>query len=264
VPFTLAHPAAVIPFFHAFRERLVLSALVIGSFIPDVWNLAPGRIAREDTHSVHALLWPCLPLGLAAYGIFHLLLKRPAAALLPARIQGLLAPHLAGPSLPSAPLSKVVASLLLGAATHVVWDSFTHSGGRLVEALPFLQQRWFRIGAMPFPAYRVIQHASTLLGLVAVGLWVRRWLRAAGPSGEPAAGDEHLRVAAASGTVGVAIGFALHAAMAPGLTAAPLFGLLPLLRRASIAGLEGLLVALVAWSVAWHVARLRQRSPARR
>lgn len=263
MPFTLAHPAAVIPIFHGIRRHVVLSALVIGSLIPDVWNLAPDTLARTATHSMVGVLWPCLPLGLAAYAFFHLALKRPAAALLPAHVQRRLAPMLARPGLPPASFWKVVASLLLGAATHVAWDSFTHAGGRLVEALPFLQQTWFRVGRVPFPAYRVIQHASTLLGLVAVWLWVRRSLREGPPPEAVPGAEDGLRVAAVSGTLGIAFGYALHAAMLPGLPGTAFHGLFPLLRRATIAGLEGLLLALLAWSVAWHLVALRGRRQAR-
>ena len=192
------------------------------------------------------------------------MLKRPGAALLPARVQPRLAPLLAPPGLPPHSFGKVVASILLGAATHVAWDSFTHAGGRLVEAIPFLQQTWFRVGRVPFPAFRVIQHASTLLGLLAVWLWIRRGLRAPDAPADLPDRDSGLRVAAISGSFGIALGFALHEAMTPGLPGANLFGLFGLMRRAAIAGLEGLLLALVAWSVAWHVVALRERRQGRR
>jgi hypothetical protein len=251
MPFTLSHPAAVIPIFHLLRRHTVLSALVIGSVVPDVWNLAPSSLARSDTHSMTGVLWPNLPLGLAIYALFHLALKRPAAALAPVRVQRRLAPLLAGPAWPGFPLSKVVLSLLLGAATHVAWDSFTHAGGRLVEAFPLLQQRVFRGTGLSMPAYRFVQLASTIVGLVAVALWFRRWFVRARAS-EAVEDTSGLRIAAVSGTVGICFGFALHALLEPGSAPAWSGGFYPVLREATVAGLEGLLAGLLAWSVAWH------------
>jgi len=44
--------------------------------VPDLWYFVPFA-DRADSHSLAALFWFCLPAGLAAYALFHLLLKQP-------------------------------------------------------------------------------------------------------------------------------------------------------------------------------------------
>ena len=65
-------------------------------------------------------------------------------------------------------------SLILGLVTHIVWDSFTHSYGWMVQQVPFL-------AAQPIagvPIYRILQHGSTLAGLVILALWYRKRVKA--------------------------------------------------------------------------------------
>lgn len=63
-------------------------------------------------------------------------------------------------------------SALIGLTTHVVWDSITHEGSLLGVELPFLQANL----AAGLTVARFIQHASTLLGAVAIAVWcVRRF-----------------------------------------------------------------------------------------
>jgi hypothetical protein len=54
--------------------------------------------------------------------------------------------------------------VLVGAWTHIVWDSFTHNTW-LVKQLPLLRESVFRIGAVEFPWYFVLQLLSTLAGV---------------------------------------------------------------------------------------------------
>lgn len=84
--------------------------------------------------------------------------------------------------------------MLLGAASHVVWDAFTHASGWAVRLLPGLTDV-VAIGPFTRPWFRVLQHGSSLLGvgvLAVVGWqWIRRqptigrrelWRRALGPA----------------------------------------------------------------------------------
>src|SRR5262245_39207676 len=121
MPYPFAHPAAVLPLPRLMGRLAVPSALVIGSLSPDLWYLAPP-LAREDNHGAAALLWFCLPAGLALYALFHLLLKQPLIALLSPRLAAF-----TPAGLPAAPWRAVVVSLLAGALTHFAWDAATHA-----------------------------------------------------------------------------------------------------------------------------------------
>jgi hypothetical protein len=63
-------------------------------------------------------------------------------------------------------------SLVIGIATHLVWDSFTHGDGYVVTHVPLLSATAF--GDLTWA--RLLQHVSTVVGLVviAVYLWRRR------------------------------------------------------------------------------------------
>jgi hypothetical protein len=53
----------------------------------------------------------------------------------------------------------------MGAATHVVWDAFTHEVGWFVERSSFLQMKLFTMDGHHFRMYRLFWHISTWTGL---------------------------------------------------------------------------------------------------
>jgi hypothetical protein len=60
-------------------------------------------------------------------------------------------------------------ALVFGALTHIIWDSFTHRSGMAVANLPA-----FRAIVLGVPLYKVLQHGSTLLGLLLIARWYFR------------------------------------------------------------------------------------------
>ena len=188
MPFTLAHPVATLPIWNASRRRLRLAALVIGSTTPDYeffLHLYPvGRFA----HTVPGLLIVCLPAGWVSLWLFDRFGRRGAQRLLPGAWRLPIRP--AGPDRPIA----TSCALLLGAASHVVWDAFTHADGWAVGILPGLRET-VTIGTLAVPWFRVLQDTSTIFGLAILALvggrWIRRqpaisgrelWLRALAPA----------------------------------------------------------------------------------
>jgi len=172
MPYAIAHPVAVIPLARALGRHAVPSALAIGSVIPDAWYFFPG-VERPFSHDASGLVVFCLPWGLLAYLLFHLLLKEPLLHLLPRGLASR-ARAFAVPGLPKVSPLAVVACVALGAATHLAWDAFTHEGP-FSRSIPFLAE----------DVLRVLQHASTLLGSAVLGLWVWRKLRAVSPVAAP-------------------------------------------------------------------------------
>lgn len=191
MPWTFAHPAAVLPLRKFCPTRLDLSALVIGSMIPDLgYYILQFNVARF-AHSFLGCFLICLPTGLALYGLFHLL-RKPLWFVLPQPHRGALAASATAP-LALHPRTLIVAALsvLLGTWTHIVWDSFTHNRW-LVKALPFLRESVFRVGSVDFPLYALLQHLSTVVGAVMLIAAYCSWLRLHGGSARtlvPAADD---------------------------------------------------------------------------
>jgi len=180
MPFTLAHAAAALPFR---RTRLVPSALIIGTFAPDFEyfiRLSPGG---GFGHSVLGAVVFTLPVALIVLWLFHSVVKVPAVSLLPDSMQRRLVPYLGIFRFsPRRRLALIVVSLLIGIATHIIWDSFTHSHTWLYHHWSFLSQpmRWPVIG--PLPHFKVFQYISSIFGSLFVLAWLARWFQTAPPS----------------------------------------------------------------------------------
>lgn len=166
MPFTATHVAAVLPFAWLCRWRVPLSALAIGSMIPDASGYFPRVFDYNATHSLRGVTTHCVPVGLMALYLFHLLLKQPLLDLLPRSLASRLYPwSQAGPDL--RPSGIVVASgcLALGALTHIAWDSFTHAAGIGVRWFPALAQVVGEHEGRPIRVFSVLQHASSIVFL---------------------------------------------------------------------------------------------------
>ncbi|WP_165966764.1 DUF4184 family protein [Actinomadura sp. 7K507] len=243
MPFTLSHPAAVLPLA---RGPLVPSALVIGSLAPDIPYYLYISGVRDMTHRPLGVVTVDVAIGLIVFAVWHLLGKRPLAALAPARLRERLPV--------SAPVSWAwaVPSLAIGAATHVLWDALTHSG--VAEVLPGLAES---VGGITL--YLWLQVGSGAVGLVVIALWLARWARTAPPVPlpvEPARG--RMPVFAAAGGLSMA-GCLLSALLLP---VDPT--LHSLLFYAIVGAMTGASVVLAAYCGWWHAARLlaRRTNPA--
>ena len=185
MPFTFAHPAAVLPIRRLWPRAFVLSGLVIGSMSPDFAYLMPQLVRRIESHSLRGSIFFCLPVGFATYVIYHVVLKIPLAVLLPAPLQPRVAEQIArAPGLPARSIPAVLFSLWIGALTHIVWDQFTHPGSRVAQAVPLFDSLLFRVWGYPVYLYRLLQNVSTVAGLLAIVLVLRGVARR--PPAEPA------------------------------------------------------------------------------
>ena len=131
MPFTISHAAAVVPLQ---QTRLPLAALMIGSMSPDFAYFLPGEPLRELTHSIAGIFWFCWPVSFRPLVLFVRVLEEPTRALLPDRWHTRFATSDREISLKTLALAS--AAVMLGAVTHIVWDSFTHRGTSMVDAYP--------------------------------------------------------------------------------------------------------------------------------
>lgn len=145
--------------------------------IPDLgYYFFYSNLARS-AHSFLGSVLGCLPVGLALWGIFHLL-RKPLCFVLPQPHRGALAAFAATPlSLRPRTLIAAGVSVLLGAWTHIVWDSFTHNGTWVVNRLPLLRDSVFQVSTVEFPWYLFLQHLSTLVGAATLIVAYCSWLR---------------------------------------------------------------------------------------
>jgi hypothetical protein len=160
------------------RSPLVASALVIGSMSPDVPYYLPVIAGAEASHSPVGVVSIDVLLSLVIFIAWHGFLTRPTIDCAPAAVRGRIpsqAVHPLRTQLSS--LGRVLLVLLstsLGAATHVVWDSFTHAGGWGTAHVAWLaEQHGFLAG------YGWAQYGSGVFGALVIALWLAHWWRSA-------------------------------------------------------------------------------------
>jgi hypothetical protein len=168
MPFTISHTAVVLPFSRFLARQRLFSATVIGSMVPDFRVFWPG-IPRVDTHSAIALLTFCLPVGMITYWVFERLIKTPIVEVLPEGPYARWLPYASEDDIRS-PLQWLRAAfgILAGALSHLVWDGFTHDGGRGVRMFPVLDDSILDIGHRHIPAVYALQDLGSVIGLAAV------------------------------------------------------------------------------------------------
>jgi Domain of unknown function (DUF4184) len=171
MPFTFAHPAAILPLRRFSFFQTV--PLIIGSLSPDVPYFLPGRLAYLfETHTFEGSFICDLPVGLALLAL-TLLLREPLTALLSARarwvcMQSIQRFHDQPWHWPIA-----VLSLLVGSWTHIAWDSFTHPAGWTAMRVAALNAPISLLG-WDTEVSHLLQYLSSLFGLAVLAVWLHR------------------------------------------------------------------------------------------
>jgi hypothetical protein len=172
MPFTLAHPAAVLPL--RGLKYLRTAPLILGAMVPDLPYYLPGALSHRvtpETHSFEGSLTTDLLFGYVAL-VTVFVLRAPLTALLPARARWLclnaLVPFHRRREWAIAPLAIVV-----GVWTHLLWDSFTHADGWMVHRIEALSEP-VTIGPYTAQLCHVLQYVSSAFGLLVMALWYAR------------------------------------------------------------------------------------------
>ena len=167
MPFTVSHVAAVLPLHRIFK--LPLTALMVGSMAPDFGYFFSYEASRPLTHSFMGLFIFALPVGLLVWLFYVAFLEKATITLLSDRWHTRFAHTEAiTPSL----IARASIAILLGAVTHLLWDSFTHRGTFMTRAFPALLGPTPGIGWMPW--YHFLHGLSSVVGLVLLIAWAQQ------------------------------------------------------------------------------------------
>lgn len=245
MPLTPAHAAAALPIGRLARAcgvTLPLSALMIGTWAPDFEYVLLLRPGGKFGHTPFGLIVFCLPLGLLAWATFRTLIAPALLPLLPPVLEARARVHLRAPG--ERDVVAAGAAVVLGAVSHVVWDAFGHSA-TVITWFPGLLAPPFPAALPSVPGYTIVQHVSTMVGMIVLCAWAWWWIRQQAP--EALAYRDRSRARAARVAAGL-LGAAAVGGVLNGLRAhdASLGSLLAL---AAVGAMAAFALAIVSYGV---------------
>ena len=167
MPFTFSHPAIVLPLINKRIKIFSASALIIGSIAPDFESFINVTDSKINSHTWPGMFWYDLPLAFTIWILFNLVVKDPLISNLPRPLEERFHRYKNFDWFTF--LKKnfliVVLSLLVGIASHLLWDAFTHLNLRYPDAVTS------RAKFMGKRVYIILQYSCSLLGLAAI-VWV--------------------------------------------------------------------------------------------
>lgn len=171
MPFTGSHPAAVLPLL---GTPLPSSALVAGSMAPDATSYLPGQLLGFPLrcHEFVGVFDINLVIGLVLWAVWHAVLAEPARAASPADVRARCAhvplgirARLRRP----VEVALVPVAVMVGAASHVAVDNFTHVWGWAIPRWSLLRHEHLGV-----PGWTWAQLGLSALGLLAIAVALHR------------------------------------------------------------------------------------------
>lgn len=166
MPFTLAHPAIVIPIKEKWPKWIDSTALILGSMSPDFEYFIRFKAQSVVGHKFSGFITLDLPLVFLVAILWHYVIKKPLILSLPNKIRcyfiSLLYNKMEIRSIGA--IVIFIISAMIGMFSHVLWDSFTHVNAYFVTRMPVLSQTIYIFG-LKLGVYKILQHGSTLIGL---------------------------------------------------------------------------------------------------
>ncbi|AZZ56823.1 DUF4184 family protein [Rathayibacter iranicus] len=247
MPFTPSHAVVALAFSN---KRIPAAAVAIGAMVPDVGLSLPLGAAQESTHSLLGIVTVDLLLGLLALVLWSSFVAPAWRDLAPARVRSRFHPWCPPPSGMFARMRLAVLAavgVVIGAASHVLWDGFTHRGGLFVSAVPMLRQQ---LG--PFVGYKWVECGSGMIGLLGLGIGATAWYVGRRPRPLEPDGRQSARIAA--GAVVLAAAVVPAGIMLAGADVDP-FGSAcrVVLARAVVLSLSGAGAAVVVVAALWRL-----------
>ena len=168
MPFTLAHPAIVIPLSRT-RWKLSLTGLIIGSIAPDLEYFIHMREIENIGHHWYGIFLFDLPVSILICFLFHNLMRNSFLANLPGiyRKRFIHFQDFNWNSYARLNKCRVLVSILIGILSHLGWDAFTHHDGFIVQYFPSLSMT-VELMEQSVPIYFILQILFSIAGMVMV------------------------------------------------------------------------------------------------
>ncbi len=170
MPFTLSHPAIVLPLNWLPSRWVSMTGLIIGSLAPDLQSYFTSG-GKTHSHTWLGIIWFCIPVSIVLSFAFHLVVREMLIMHLPRMLQIKMIRYKDVNWMDQ--FRKrwliVIPSIAVGAASHLFWDSFSHFDGFFIRDNPALQGNMDVFGKsveIPF----VIQYVNSILGLIVIAI----------------------------------------------------------------------------------------------
>jgi hypothetical protein len=175
MPFTLAHPALVLPVYFLRKECFSLTGLVIGGMVPDIKFLIDNYDIRISSHNFWGAIWLDVPISILLCFIFHNIVRVPfihySPMIIKTRVQKFQTFDWNEYFLKY--WATILISIVIGIYSHLIWDRFTHISEVFLSSITwgnkddiFTKHPWLR--------YRLIQSFYSILGLTAEACFIWR------------------------------------------------------------------------------------------
>jgi len=171
MPFTFSHPAIILPLENSKRKWFSLTGLIVGSIVPDMEFLLRLRETDCFGHTWLGLLVFDIPAAILLSFIFHNLVRDPLVIHAPKffrqRFTSLLSFN--WNNYFKKHISSFFVSVLIGIASHVFLDAFTHYDGAVAKRSSFFFNEII-VWQHAFPVYLILQVVTSLVGALYI-LW---------------------------------------------------------------------------------------------
>ena len=158
MPYTISHAIISLPAHSITRGKIPVAAFIVGSISPDFPYQLALTITKAPGHSIAGVFIYCLLPSLLILAIWYRWLEKPTLDLFWLERERV--------SFNKWSYLAIVFGVLIGAYSHILWDSTSHVDGYFVARSDFLRTSLFSL-----PLYKWNQYGSGVLGLFALFLW---------------------------------------------------------------------------------------------
>lgn len=169
MPFTFSHPAIILPLRYLPRKWFSLTGLVIGSLTPDFEYFIRMKVQSIYSHTFYGIFWFDLPLAILLTFIFHNIVRNDLYNNLPQIIKSrvLVFSNFNWNTYFKTNWIVVIISIIIGIASHILWDGFTHDHGYFVDHIAELRKS-ISLFNIEIPVLKIAQHLSSLIGAIVI------------------------------------------------------------------------------------------------
>jgi len=165
MPFTLSHPAIVLPLAKLPKRYISATGLIVGSMSPDFEYFVLMKNQRVHGHEYMGILYMDLPIALLTTFLFHQLVRNALIMNLPLFLKARLFSYTSFNWISH--FKKywftILVSVLIGAVSHLGWDAFTHRHSVVTDHFETFKAELDLFGS-DVAIYSILQGLSSLFG----------------------------------------------------------------------------------------------------